>query len=69
MEFGKCLAVSHCSLNPRQARHERESWKKTRGAVGSCRHAYPLLTGKAAMAADTLHSVLTDPADAAITPP
>ena len=35
----------------------------------SCGHAYPLLTGKAAMAADTLHSVLTDPADAVITPP
>ena len=34
MEFGKCLAVSHCSLNPRQARHERGSWKKTRGALG-----------------------------------
>ena len=35
----------------------------------SCRHAYPLLTCKAALAADTLRSVLIDPADVAISRP
>ena len=33
----------------------------------NCRHIYALLTGTAAVAADTLYSLAADPADAAIT--
>ena len=56
-----CIAVSHCphcSLKPGQARHELKRLGNSRSRR-SCRHVYSLLADTAAIAADTLCSLLS----------